>query len=102
SSPLQLGFMHVTDVDDDGRADVLTSAAHGYGVFWFQQHDEGWVRHVIDRAWSQGHASALGDLDGDGRLDFITGKRFMAHNGRDPGAHDPLGLYWYSHTRSAG
>jgi hypothetical protein len=50
---------------------------------------------MIDTAWSQGHASTLADLNGDGRLDFITGKRFMAHNGSDPGEREPLGVYWY-------
>ncbi len=93
---LELGFMHVSDVDGDGRNDVIAAAAHNYGVFWFQQTAEGrWTRHTIDNAWSQGHASTLIDLNGDGRLDLVTGKRFMAHNGSDPGEREPLGLYWY-------
>jgi hypothetical protein len=36
----------------------------------------------------------LADLDRDGRLDIITGKRYLAHD-IDPGAYEPLGLYWY-------
>jgi hypothetical protein len=52
---------------------------------------------MIDNAWSQGHASTLIDLNGDGRLDFVTGKRFMAHNGSDPGEREPLGVYWYEY-----
>jgi hypothetical protein len=28
-------------------------------------------------------------------LDLVTGKRFMAHNGGDPGEREPLGVYWY-------
>jgi hypothetical protein len=28
-------------------------------------------------------------------MDLVTGKRFMAHNGNDPGEREPLGLYWY-------
>ena len=35
------------------------------------------------------------DLNGDGRMDLVTGKRFMAHNGSDPGEKEPLGVYWY-------
>ena len=56
---------------------------------------------MIDNAWSQGHASTLVDLNGDGRLDFVTGKRFMAHNGSDPGEREPLGVYWYEFRPAA-
>jgi hypothetical protein len=92
----QLGFMHVIDVNKDGRNDVLTSFAHDYGVFWFEQGaDGGWTKRVIDESWSQAHALSLVDLNGDGRRDILTGKRYMAHNGRDPGEREPLGIYWY-------
>jgi hypothetical protein len=50
---------------------------------------------VIDESWSQAHALTLADLDGDGHMDFVTGKRYMAHNGKDPGEREPLGVYWY-------
>ena len=94
----ELGFMHVLDVNGDGRNDVITAAGHDFGVFWFEQGADGkWARRVIDSAWSQGHASTLVDINGDGRLDFVTGKRFMAHNGSDPGEREPLGVYWYEY-----
>jgi hypothetical protein len=101
----ELGFIHVLDVNGDGRNDVVTAAGHDYGVFWFEQGpDEKWTKRVIDNAWSQGHASTLIDINGDGRLDFVTGKRFMAHNGTDPGEREPLGVYWYEYraTPAAG
>jgi hypothetical protein len=97
----ELGFMHVLDVNGDGRNDVVTAAGHDFGVFWFEQGpDEKWTKRMIDNAWSQGHASTMIDLNGDGRLDLVTGKRFMAHNGSDPGEREPLGVYWYEY-RSA-
>jgi hypothetical protein len=100
-----LGFLYVLDVNGDKRPDVLTTSAHDYGLFWLEQGANGqWTRRVIDDAWSQGHASTLVDLNGDGQLDLVTGKRFMAHNGKDPGEREPLGVYWYEHraTTAAG
>ncbi len=98
----ELGFIHVLDVNADGRNDVVTAAGHDYGVFWFEQGPDGkWTKRIIDSAWSQGHASTLIDINGDGRLDLVTGKRFMAHNGSDPGEREPLGVYWYEYRAIA-
>ncbi|MBT5708682.1 MAG: VCBS repeat-containing protein, partial [Verrucomicrobia bacterium] len=54
-----------------------------------------WVKHLIDKTWSQGHSPLWADLDGNGRPEFIDGKRYWAHEGRDPGAKDPLVIYRY-------
>ena len=97
------GFLHVLDVNEDDRNDILTSLAHDYGIFWLEQGGNGkWTRHVIDESWSQAHAVTLVDLNGDGRLDLLTGKRYMAHNGKDPGEREPLGIYLYLRLASAG
>jgi FG-GAP-like repeat len=91
-------------VNGDKLPDLVTSAAHDYGIFWFEQAktpkgERNWVKHVIDNSWSQAHALTLADLNGDGRPELITGKRYMAHNGRDPGEREPLGVYWYEYLQ---
>ena len=97
----QTGFIFVIDINEDGLPDLLTSNAHDYGIFWMEQRpDHTWVKHAIDESWSQAHAMTLVDLNADGRKELLTGKRFMAHDGHDPGEHDPLGIYWYEYHKS--
>lgn len=89
-----LGFMHVADVNGDGRPDIVTSKAHDYGVFWMERTADGkWAQHMIDDSWSQPHSTVI--VNFGGRKGLLTGKRYMAHNGRDPGEREPLGIYWY-------
>ena len=93
--------MLVYDVNGDGLNDVITCInAHGYGLSWFEQVRENgnitFREHVIlnkdaskDRygvQFSQPHSLALVDMDGDGLMDIVTGKRFWAHgkDGPDP------------------
>jgi hypothetical protein len=33
-------------------------------------------------------------MNGDGIKDLVTGKRYFAHQGKDPGGHEPAVLYW--------
>ncbi|MGK6350063.1 FG-GAP repeat domain-containing protein [Parapedobacter sp. DT-150] len=95
--------MYTYDVNQDGLLDVISSSAHHYGIWWYEQQQDGadsskWIRHVIDSTFSQSHGLLLKDMNGDGNPDLITGKRFFAHNGHDPGAREPAVLYWYEHT----
>ena len=92
--------MYAFDVDGDGDRDVVSSSAHDYGLWWHEQVKDPagavrWIRHTIDDRISVTHALATADLDGDGMMDIVTGKRFLAHNGNDPGEFDPSVLFWY-------
>jgi hypothetical protein len=90
-----LSFIHVLDVNRDGRNDIVAGHAHDYGLFWMEQGADGkWTKRIIDDTWSQAHAVTVVDLNGDGKKDIVTGKRWMAHD-HENGAREPNGIYWY-------
>ena len=78
----------------EGKKGLVSSSAHRYGVWWHEKVDTGWVHHLIFSGVSETHALAMADVNGDGHADLVTGKRWYAHNGEDPGANDPSLLYW--------
>lgn len=98
--------MYTYDVDGDGDNDVLSSSAHNYGIWWYEQAagKEGteWIKHTIDDSFSQTHALHLVDMNGDGTKDLVTGKRYFAHQGHDPGGKEPVVLYWFELRRGKG
>ena len=109
--------MLVSDFDGDGDADVVTSVhAHSYGLSWFENVGDSKNPKFEERIlmpadpetndasvqFSQLHALALADVNGDGVDDFVTGKRYWAHGGNDPGANEPAVLYWFETRRNAG
>lgn len=90
----------VYDVNKDGLADLIVGGAHEYGLWWYEQgkDDQGnrtWTKHDIDTKRSQYHDLVMADIDNDGEPELITGKRYRAHQGHDPGSADPLGLYYF-------
>ncbi len=89
----------VHDLNGDGLADILYGQGHDYGLYWYEQGRSGgkrtWTRHTIDHTYSQTHTISLADLDEDGDVDIITGKRYHGHGGSDPGAYDGVCVVWY-------
>lgn len=93
--PLRAANIFADDLDLDGDQDLMMSSAHAFGVWWFENTGNGFQYHLIDESHSQTHALEYLDLNGDGSKDLITGKRFYAHNGKDPGGKEPVKMFWY-------
>jgi len=109
--------MAVYDVNGDRLNDVVTSlSAHGYGLAGYEQKkaangDISFVQHMImddfttknagDVTFSEPHGSTYADVDGDGIMDFIVGKRYFAHldSNQDPDAYGAPVLYVYRTVR---
>ncbi len=108
----------VYDVNGDKLNDVVAGLnAHGFGIAWFEQKRDkdgriSFERHMIiddystknagDVAISEMHASLAADIDGDGVLDYVTGKRSFSHLDGYTDA-DPYGapvLYWFRTVRN--
>jgi hypothetical protein len=93
------------DVNHDGKADVIESSAHRYGIWWFEQGEvkDGspvFTQHdLFPELVSETHALIAADLNGDGLKDLVTGKRFWSHGQNEPGSDKPARLYWFEASR---
>jgi hypothetical protein len=93
--------MFAYDIDGDGRADIISSSAHRYGIWADLQRGDkaepAFHRQTLfPKLVSQTHALHCVDINGDGLKDLVTGKRWWAHGPHgDADPNLPPKLYWF-------
>ena len=89
--------MYHLDADGDGLNDILCTSAHGTGIYWCKQKEDG---SFETNSFHKGliretHSANYVDVNGDGRKDLVTGRRFFAHGYRPSLAGQASELYWF-------
>lgn len=93
--------MFTYDLDGDGKADIVSSSAHKFGIWSYLQRpgsagSPAFVKQdLFPKLVSETHAMHCVDINGDGLKDLVTGKRWWSHGRSEPGSDKPSMLYWF-------
>jgi hypothetical protein len=91
--------MYLWDGNLDGKPDVLATSAHGSGIYFIERRDEaGTIKfqsQKLENTIKECHALNYVDINGDGRKNMVTGRRFYCHGYNESKKYDPAELLWY-------
>ena len=100
--------MFAYHLDGDGKADIISSSAHKFGIWSYIQKpgkgdDPVFVKQDLFKDLvSETHAMHCVDINGDGLKDLVTGKRWWSHDKKEPGSDKPAMLYWFEAKKRDG
>ena len=100
--------MFVYDLQGTGKADIVSSSAHKFGIWSYLRKPGGegeptFVKHDLFKDLvSETHALHCVDINGDGLKDLVTGKRWWSHGKNEPGSERPPMLYWFEAKKKDG
>jgi 6-phosphogluconolactonase (cycloisomerase 2 family) len=94
--------MFAMDFNGDGKADILSTSAHRFGIWLHEQRspDAFTKKDLFRELVSETHAMHHIDIDGDGLKDFVTGKRWWSHGRSEPGSDWNAMIYWFKTSKS--
>lgn len=94
--------MHVVDIDGDGKPDIVSSSAHKFGIWEYQNRGGSFLKQdLFPKLLSETHALHYVDLDGGGLKGLVTGKRFWSHGKNEPGSDADALIYWLKPVKSS-
>ena len=96
--------MYHLDAAGDGTNEILCTSAHGTGIYWCKQKKDGAfeINTFHKGLIRETHSANFVDVNGDGRKDLVTGRRFFAHGFRPSLAGQASELYWFDIKMSKG
>ena len=101
--------MYTYDLTGSGKADVISSSAHHFGIWSYLQKpgkdsaDPVFVKQDLFKDLvSETHAMHCVDINGDGLKDLVTGKRWWSHGRSEPGSDKSPTIYWFEAKKKDG
>ncbi|MEZ4327859.1 MAG: FG-GAP-like repeat-containing protein [Polyangiales bacterium] len=71
TAPTNVVAVHSSDINLDGRDDLITVSSANDSIDWWELVGSTWVRHSLVSDFNEASAATTGDVDGDGDLDVI-------------------------------